>query len=89
MAGPVMIECPRNVWTKVMEAVDSGFIHIKDKRPRYLHTFRSTGDPAPDNEDLSDAIPMYERTAKVATDSLIDVYIQPTGDDGEVRIDNL
>lgn len=88
MPGPSMVICPEGIWTKVITSKISAIIHIKNTQPdSYIHTIRTTGDPAPTNED--DAIPIYGKSAKLATGDLVDVWLKAKGADGEVRIDDL
>lgn len=87
MADPVNVACPADVWTKVATAVTSAIVKKMDTRPNvYLETYRVTGNPAP--ADNTGANPI-DATGEliVSAASVVDVYIQPVGKAGEVRVD--
>lgn len=85
MADPLIVECTKDIWTKVATNVTSGIIWIKNKLPTYLQTYRDTGESAPTNKD--DAIPIYGNSIPISASAGIDVYIQPVAKDGVVRVD--
>lgn len=89
MANPVLIVCTENAWTKVATNVTSGQIHDKASRAVYFQTYRTTGDPAPLNTDLTDAVPIFneDKSVVIANSTAIDVYIHCIGEDGRVRVD--
>ena len=84
MADPVVVTCPKDVWTKVATNVTTGLIHILKTDPdAYYQTYRDTGGAAP--VDLSDAVP-FDSPLQISASAGIDVYIQPNGEDGIVRV---
>lgn len=85
MADPLIVECQKDEWTKVATNVTTGRIWIKKKTPTYLQTYRMTGEDAP--TDKSDAVPIYENSIPISHSAGIDVYIQPVGKAGTVRVD--
>lgn len=89
MANPVIVACASNVWTKVATNVTSGQVHIKDnKAEKYLQTYRTTGEAAPDDDDdLAEGIPLLYPTTQIEATAGIDVYIMPRGAAGSVRVD--
>ena len=85
MADPVITACPVDVWTKVATNVTTGFVHILKTDPdRYLQTYRDTGAAAPANND--GAVP-FDTPLPISASAGIDVYIQPVGKLGSVRVD--
>jgi hypothetical protein len=89
MGEPVIKSCLAGAWTLAIENETSALIHIKDTSPeKYLHTFRTAGDPAPTPGDVSDALPIRGGSAKLSTTTSVDVYIMAVGKNGAVRIDN-
>ena len=89
MANPVIIACPKNTWTKVATNITAGQIHDKASRAEYFQTIRDTGDPAPLNTDLTEAVAIFneDKSILIASSIAIDVYIHCQGDDGKVRVD--
>jgi len=88
MTSPINIVCPAGVWTKVAENVTNAIVKRLDNRPNtYLETYRATGEAAPANNDGANPI---DSTGELIVDSAdaIDVYIQPVGLPGEVRVDS-
>jgi hypothetical protein len=93
MANPVVVSVPKGgQWTKVVENVTSGFIHILNKSASYVQTYRETGDPAPADTPAGRAegaelnFPGTDIDATFA----IDVYLWVDGGvDGNVRVDAL
>ena len=84
MADPIAVECPADVWTNVAIGVNSGTVTVKNNEPGvYKHTYRDTGAAAPAGND--DAIP-FEKMALISSSFLIDVYVMPVDDDGEVIV---
>ena len=85
MANPEILACPVDVWTKIAEGVTSGIVHVIDTSPNiYLHTYRLTTQAPPADND--GAVP-FELMLQIATGAAVDVYIQPKGRAGSVRID--
>lgn len=87
MANPINVTCPKDIWTKVASNITSGVVKIIDTRPNlYLETYRINADPSPANND--GANPVDSNRELIIQSSLsIDIYIQPVGADGEVRVD--
>lgn len=84
MANPVLEACPLGQWTKVATNVTTGIINVTSEAPqKYTQTYRLTGDPVP--TDLTEAVP-FEEELVISSSSAIDVYIQPLGAAGEVRV---
>lgn len=87
MADPVVVPCPKDVWTKVATGINTAIVKILNVRPNiYLETYRANTNPAPANNDGANPIDA-SRELIVNSSSLVDVYIQPVGADGEVRVD--
>lgn len=84
MADPSVVACPKDVWTKVATGVTAGVIHILKTDTEYSQTYRATTNPAP--TDLADAVPL-NTPFQISAAAAIDVYIQPKGIDGSVRVD--
>lgn len=87
MADPVNVSCAADVWTKVATNVTNAIVKKMNVRPNvYLETYRVTGNPAPaDNVGANPIDASGELIVSAA--SAIDVYIQPVGAAGEVRVD--
>jgi hypothetical protein len=86
MAQPVIVPCPANAWTKVLDGVRVGQVWIQDTTPRvYLQTYREGGDPVPTTKD--EGVEFVGRVMGVSALKDIDVYIYPENEDGIVRVD--
>lgn len=88
MPNPINFSCPANVWTKVATNITNAVIKKINVRPNvYLETYRVTADPAP--ADNTGANPI-DVSGELIVNSIanIDVYIQPVGAAGEVRVDS-
>ena len=84
MADPVVINCPADVWTLVATGLTDGTIHIISNEPdAYYQTHRDTLTAAP--TDLSDAITFKSQLTIRSTP--VDMYVQPAGKDGVVRVE--
>ena len=85
MANPVVVPCPANTWTKVIENLTAASIRIMNNAPdKYLWTYIGTGGGAP--TDFSDAVPINDDLSLLFA-LAADVYVYPRGAEGEVRID--
>ena len=85
MVNPVIVPCPADAWTKVATNVTTGVVHIKNTKPgQYLQTYRVTAGAAP--TDRADAVP-FDGLLQISASEAIDVYVQPVGDAGSVRVD--
>lgn len=84
-SNPVVVPCPKDVWTKVADSVSIGKVDIDVLKPVYKITYRVAGDPVPPDTDL-DAILMKPPGAEISADAAIDVYVKPIGKDGEVIV---
>lgn len=89
MANPVIIDCTKDVWTKVATDVVTGQVHKKSEVPQlYLHTYRLTGETAPALKTEGVEIFIHENLSEnISALAGIDVYIMPIGEDGKVRVD--
>ena len=86
--NPLVVPCPKGVWTMVAENTQSATIHKLSLEPSvYKQTYRISGRTAP-TDDL-DAIKIFETaTSHVFSHSPgIDVYIKAIGNDGKIRLD--
>ena len=85
MADPVVVACPEGAWTLVALGVTTGVVHILKTDPSaYYQTYRDTLGAAPAN--LDDAVP-FDTPLQISAAAAIDVYIQPKGKAGSVRVD--
>jgi hypothetical protein len=89
MANPLIVDCPKEVWTKVATDVVTGQVHKKSEEPElYLHTYRLTGEAAPTIRTEGVEIFIYENLSEnISALAGIDVYVMPIGEDGKVRVD--
>jgi len=92
MADPVIVDCPKDVWTKVADNVVNGFLHKKSSQAAtYLQTYRQTGEAAPDDvTDKPQGVAIFrndQQTVKIQSSIAIDVYVMPIGADGKIRAD--
>lgn len=89
MAEPVVVACPADVWTKVATGVTSATIHRLSTAPNvYKQTYRNTTNPAPaDNADAAIMFSAFPDQEDISNDVAIDVYVQPAGKAGSVRVD--
>ena len=87
MSNPIFIDCPEGAWTKIATAVITGFVHRKNHIPKYLQTYKQTGEAAPTL--LSDGVGLFLEfnTEEITDSNPIDVYIWCTGAAGRVRVD--
>lgn len=87
--GPAVIACPADVWTKVATNVTTAALHRLSVAPNvYMQTYRGTGEAAPINNN--DAAIMFSASPDeelISNDVAIDVYVQPVGVAGSVRLD--
>jgi len=87
MPDPVNVTCLKDVWTKVATGINTAIVKKLNVRPNiYLETYRANANPAPANNDGANPIDASGELI-VNSSSLIDVYIQAVGADGEVRVD--
>jgi hypothetical protein len=85
MTNPAIVNCPKDIWTKVATNQTVGVIHILKTDPHaYYVTYRVTADPAPIT--LADSIP-FTKSTPIAASAGSDYYIRPVGIDGQVRVD--
>lgn len=88
MPNPTNVPCPADVWTKVATGVTNAIVKKINVRPNvYLETYRVTLDPAPADNTGANPIDASGELI-VSSASAIDVYIQPVGAAGEVRVDS-
>lgn len=85
-ADPLIVETPKDVWTKVATNVTSGFVWVLNTAPNvYSQTYRLTGEAAPTLFD--EAVTLEKPGAPISASVAIDVYIRPIAVDGSVRVD--
>ncbi len=88
MANPTFVTCKKNIWKKVATDVLTGQIWKADKEPNlYIHTYRTTGDPAP--TDRNEGMPIFQNkiSEEISPSAGIDIYIMAIENNGKVRID--
>jgi len=84
MADPNVIACPVDTWVLVASGVTEGVVTVKKIGPKYIHTYRETGNPAPVNND--DAIPFQGIQSPISSLVAIDVYVKAKTEDGSIVI---
>ena len=85
MANPVKVDCPANVWTKVITNLTAASIRLISNAPdRYSWTYIATTGATP--TDLSEAVPL-EANTDLSFGAAADVYVYAHGKAGSVRID--
>ncbi len=91
MAAPVIVACPDGQWTRVLQNVTAGKVHIKTlmtsdgTKVKYYQTYRDTGGAAP--AGMSEAVPMIIMSSPVQAAAPVDVYVMARGGIGSVRAD--
>ena len=87
-ANPVVINCPKGVWTQIAAATTTGTIHKLSVAPElYLQTYRLKGQPAPVGNDDATRLFSSGIVDNISNDGEIDVYVRAIGKDGKVRVD--
>lgn len=84
---PTFVNIPEKTWTLVANAVQFGVIHIKETKGRYMHYWKVDGEAAPTSDDDTLGIPFDGRSAVIAADEDIDVYVWCWNTTGRVRVD--
>lgn len=88
MANPAVISIPTGQWVKVADAVTAGSVVPLQRDANYLQTYRVAADPAPTNEDYTDALELDKDGLIIQAPVAIDVYVCVTGSAvGKVRVD--
>lgn len=88
MADPVIVACPKDVWTKVATNQTTGMIHIlKTDSNSYAWTYRDTGEAAPALPTTKPEAVPFNPALQISASAGIDVYVMPSGEDGSVRVD--
>lgn len=88
MPNPINVACPADVWTKVAAGVTSAIVKKMNVRPNvYLETYRVTTDPVPADNTGANPIDASGELIINASEP-VDIYIQPVGAAGEVRVDS-
>jgi hypothetical protein len=88
MANPAIIDItPKDTWVKVATAVTYGEVWVINNDPHYIHTYKLTGQAAPDNVTDRPKAVNLEINASIASAEEIDVYVMATGAVGQVRVD--
>lgn len=88
MPNPIVVDCPKDEWTLVAEAIQNAEIHIKKTDPYKYWVYKVfTGGDAPTDLSLATLIQFYDRPVKVSTSSSADVYVYPEKIDGQVIVD--
>lgn len=85
MANPVVVKCPKNVWTLVATNVQSGNIWITKSGVEYFHSHRVHGEDGP--EGVSEKAPMGKPGLPIRSAVGRDIYIYCANKDGVVRVD--
>lgn len=82
MADPVLVECSKGSWTKVVTGKVTGFLRksLFGAEFSYFWTSRDTGNPAPSNADYTDgglAQPLFETERSERITSIVeqDFYV--------------
>lgn len=84
---PTFVDIPAGAWTLVADAVQAGIVHIKKPHSNgYMHYYKKDGEAVPTAGDDTLGIP-FKKTAIIATDEAIDVYIWSWTVAGRVRVD--
>lgn len=73
MANPVLVPTTA-AWAAVATSVTGGVIWLADTRPKYLYTYRESGDAAP--ADDTDARIVVSNKIKISHSTPIDVYVR-------------
>ena len=83
------VDIPADTWTLVMNGVLAGVVHLKtpNKAHNYLHYYKVDGEAPPTSNDDTLGIPFVGRSAVIASDAAIDVYIFSRKVAGRVRVD--
>lgn len=86
LANPVMVDIPKDTWVLVAENVSNAIIR-KGASPKsaYFWTYRTTGDPAPVDED--DAIAWRTDSLSFEVEEPGDIYVKTHGGNGRVRVE--
>jgi hypothetical protein len=87
MANPTTISCTKDVWTKVATAVTYGQVWVLNNLPHYIHTYKLTGEPAPNDTTDRPKGAILEHSANIGSTVAIDVYVMALNEDGLVRVD--
>jgi hypothetical protein len=85
---PSFVNIPADTWTLVANAVLAGVVHLKTPHfHTYLHYYKVDGEAPPTSTDDTLGIPFVGRSAVIASDAEIDVYIFSRKVAGRVRVD--
>ena len=89
MGNPIFVDCPADTWKKITTAATTGQIWRIGRKPKYLQTYRETGDPAPtERSDGVLAFPLEDIDSEdISSSSPIDVYLYAIEFAGRVRVD--
>lgn len=90
MTNPILIDCPKNSWTKVATDATNGFVHVDLPylEITWYQTYRDTGESAPIDLDNADgSVKLLIPTDPIRAKTGIDVYVWPRNYDGKVRVD--
>lgn len=98
MAGPVVVECPQNTWTKVASGVVEGIVDRIQTGYSYYQTYRRSGQATPTDpigtEVPTGSVQMFTQAPQehIASSVPIDVYVltqvkdQKISAPGKVRV---
>jgi hypothetical protein len=87
MANPTTISCTKDVWTKVATNVTHGNVWVLNNLPSYIHTYKLTGEAAPNDTTDRPKGAILAHVAQIGSTVGIDVYVMALNTDGEVRVD--
>lgn len=83
-SNPLIVACPKGVWTKVATNEQKAIIFKKITAANYYHTYRLTGVAAPTT--LADGI-TFSKSIEYDHSAAIDIYIFCQLKAGSVRVD--
>jgi len=83
MANPEKKNLPADTWVRVAQNVTTGFVFVKKYGPKYITTYRMTGNSAPSH--IKTAVPVSD-SFNIESDDPIDVYVMAQNKAGEVIV---
>ena len=88
MPNPAIVACSTGAWTKVATNVQSGFVWLLKTSSFYYHTYRLTGQDAPDPvTDKAEQVRIPKPGLSISASAGIDVYVFCKVIAGSVRVD--
>jgi hypothetical protein len=86
MPRPILINCPKNMWTLVESSIKKGELEIYSSRPEeYLVAWRNPGEKAP-TKKIEGFSFKEERLIEIHAISPIKIYVYATLSDGSVAV---